>query len=279
MRQPYSSSAVVVGLLLVLGAGCAAPQSESVAPASEPTAEVSSEVGDERISLERDGLTLTAMPDSPKFPDATLSLEDLGASLEAGPSAFHFGVEGYELGVQTADAIENGLANSAKGQHIHLILDNGPYSAHYEPDVESELSDGRHVMLAFLSRSYHESVKEPSAYVIRQFTVGGDEAEEIDLAAPHLFYSRPKGIYKGADTAFLMLDFYLVNTTISPHGNRVRATINGTEFELTEWVPYVIEGLPLGDVEIALELVDADGNPVPGPFNQVTRTVTLEAGD
>ncbi len=134
-------------------------------------------------------------------------------------------------------------------------------------------------MLAFLSRSYHESVKEPSAFVVRQFTVGDGRAEPVDLDAPHLFYSRPKGTYVGDDARRLMLDFFLVNTTLSEDGNRVRATVNGTEFVFTDWTPYVIEGLPMGEVEITLELLDASGEAVPGRFNSVTRTVTLAPAD
>ena len=228
--------------------------------------------------------TLTVKPllDSPKFPGAALSLPSLeeGATLPAGEVAFAFDVTDYALGEQTADAGANGLANSADGQHIHLILNNDPYSAHYEASFSKELEDGHYVALAFLSRSYHESVKNPEAAVLTQFFVGEEGGEEkIDLAAPHLFYSRPKGTYKGADTEKLMLDFYLANTEISADGNKVRATINGQEFVFTDWVPYVIEGLPLGEVEIRLELIDAEGNTIPGPFNDVTRTVTLEAAD
>ncbi len=268
MRQPrfLSPHLALVLAVLVVGCGGAADDGESLAdhqaeqvPASEATDH---------------GITLTPMPDSPEFPGATLTLAE-SAERSGGANTFEFAVEGYELGSQTPDAGENGLANSGKGQHIHFIVDNGPYSAHYEPTAEVEMTEGSHVVLAFLSRSYHESVKEPSAYLLRQVQIGDGEADEIDLSGPHMFYSRPKGTYSGADTERLMLDFYLVNTEISATGNRVRATINGAEFEITEWVPHVIEGLPLGEVEIALELVDAAGNAVPGPFNQVTRTVTL----
>ena len=231
-------------------------------------------------TMERDGLKLTAMPDSPKFPGASLSLDGIedGQKLPSGTVAFNFAVENYELGTQTSDATTNGIANSGDGQHIHLILNNGPYSAHYGPTFEKEMEDGQYLMVAFLSRSYHESVKEPSALVVKSFSVGDAEPQEMEAGSQHMFYSRPKGVYKGDDTQKLMLDFYLFNTSISASGNKVRATINGTEFVLTEWVPYVIEGLPLGEVTIRLELIDAEGNLVPGPYNDVTRTVTLEAG-
>lgn len=150
--------------------------------------------------------------------------------------------------------------------------------AHYEPGFSKDLKAGRYVLLSFLSRSYHESVKHENAYELLQFTVGETDAPAADLSAPHLFYSRPKGTYKGADAQSILLDFYLVNCTLSEDGYKVKATINGTEFMLTKWMPYVIEGLPMGDIEITLELIDGAGNTVDSPFNPVTRTIELQAG-
>ncbi len=229
--------------------------------------------------VEESKITLSKFEDSPKFAEAKISLnkpavgqisEDTGKA----EVKFNFNVENYELGLQTDGAGENGLANSGNGQHIHFILDNAPYSAHYEPSFSKEIGEGHHVLLAFLSRSYHESVK--NAFLVQPVTVGEPQGEAPDLSAPHLFYSRPKGTYSGKDTEKLLLDFFLVNTEISETGNKVKATINGEEFTITEWVPYVIEGLDKGEVKIQLQLVDAEGNLIPGPFNDVTRTVTLE---
>jgi hypothetical protein len=167
-------------------------------------------------------------------------------------------------------------ANSAQGQHIHLILNNQPYTAHYGATFDQDLEDGHYVALSFLSRSYHESVKNPEAYVLRQFIVGETEGEPVDLTQPHMFYSRPKGTYTGADTKKVILDFYLVNLDLSPTGYKVRATINGEEFMITDWAPQFIEGLPMGQSTIKLELLDADGNLVNSPYNPVERTITLE---
>lgn len=272
-----STGLVLLAVLLpLLFLGCA-PAEE--APSEAPAAEAMPTAGGAVLSA--GGLTLTPMPDSPTFPDASVELHGIeqGANLEPGTTSMHFGVSNYELGVQTSDAASKGIANSADGQHIHLILNNGPYSAHYEESVETELTPGYYVLLAFLSRSYHESLKNPGASVLVDFTVGGEPAADVDFSAPHLFYSRPKGTYSGADIERLMLDFYLFNTELAADGNKVRATINGNEFLLTEWVPYLIEGLEPGTVTIQLELIDAEGNQIPGPFNRVTRTVTLEAGD
>ncbi|MEQ8471438.1 MAG: hypothetical protein RIC35_09640 [Marinoscillum sp.] len=217
-------------------------------------------------------------PASKDYPDAALSMSaPSGGEIVAGETTFTFRVDNYELGVQTPDAAGRGIANSGKGQHIHFILNNDPYSAHYEPEFKKELTEGKHIVLAFLSRSYHESVKNGNAFILKELTVGTpDSTESFDSTAQHLFYSRPKGTYSGADTEKLMLDFFLYNTSISPNGNKVRATINGEEHMITEWAPYYIEGLGKGEVTVQLELIDAAGNVIPGPFNTVTRKVTLE---
>ncbi len=239
-----------------------------------------SESGDEAANNDQDqGDVIIEMEElfSPSFEEAKLKLKSPRneSRISEGPVKFDFEVEGYELGAQTSDAATKGLANSAKGQHIHLILNNGPYSAHYDPSFEQELEDGHYVMLAFLSRSYHESVKSKGAYVARQFTVGDEEFVMNDLSTPHLIYSRPKGDYKGADTDNLLLDFYLLNCDLSPEGYTVLAEVNGQEFTITKWAPYVLKGLPKGKVDIKLTLLDKDGAAVISPFNPSIRSVNL----
>ena len=185
--------------------------------------------------------------------------------------AFSFDINNYQLGEQTVNKIESQLANSGKGQHIHFIVNNGPYSAHYTNNFKKKLNSDNNVILAFLSRSYHESVKNPNAFILTQ--IG---KSKIDLDNEFLFYSRPKGTYKGKDTEKLLLDFYLVNTTISSNGNKVKATINDTEFIITEWSPYYLEGLKKGEVKIKLELINSEGKLIDSPFNPSIRTVNLE---
>lgn len=227
---------------------------------------------------EQNPITLTKAPASPAYEDAVLTLvEPYPEKVSAEDSVnFDFLLTAYELGVQTDDATERGIANSGKGQHIHLIINNGPYSAHYEPKFKKKMEPGNYTILAFLSRSYHESVKNQNAFITKQLTVGDVEPVNVDFSDQHMFYSRPKGTYSGNDTKKLLLDFYLLNNTLSKDGNKVKATINGKEFIIDEWVPYYIENAPLGELTVSLELIDKDGNYVAGPFNKVTRKVTLE---
>ena len=214
-------------------------------------------------------ITITKVKGSPEFPNAKIKLNT--PTLVDNGYQFSFDVNQYELGMQTLKDFDYQLANSAKGQHIHFIVNNGPYSAHYEDTFTKQFEDSSNVILAFLSRSYHESVKNSNAYILTQ--VGEDE---IDLNKEFLFYSRPKGTYSGMDTENLLLDFYLVNTEISNTGNKVRATINNTQFIIDEWVPYNIKGLPKGEIKIKLELIDTFGNLIETPFNPSERTVILE---
>lgn len=227
-------------------------------------------------------ITLTKLEGSPAFSEASLAMQGEPTMNEDGTYTFNFEVDGYELGAQTEAPMA--MANSGKGQHIHLIVDNDPYEAHYEPTATTDkLSEpGNHVVLAFLSRSYHESVKNlesPSSFVLGQYQTGDGEYEEADFSAPHLFYSRPKGTYVGEDTKNLLLDFFVLNADLGPEGYKVRATINGQEFMLEEWAPYVLNGLPMGELSVKLELLDAEGKPVPGPFNTVERTVMLKEAE
>ena len=215
-------------------------------------------------------IKLTKLEGSPPYLNAKISTASISSDNET-EYVFSFDISNYELGAQTKNDIESQLANSAKGQHIHFIVNNGPYSAHYTNNFKKKLEKDNNVILAFLSRSYHESVKNPNAFILTQ--IGENK---IDLNKEFLFYSRPKGIYKGKDTEKLLLDFYLINTTISPNGNKVKATINDAEFIITEWAPYYLEGLPKGEVKIKLELINSDGKLVDSPFNPSVRTVILE---
>ena len=220
-------------------------------------------------SKELQNITLTKVVGSPEYENASLNVKAI--EMVDKESKFSFNIENYDLGVQTSKNFDYQLANSAKGQHIHFIVNNGPYSAHYTDSFSKGFGKESNVILAFLSRSYHESVKNKDAYILTQ--VG---ESDIDLENEFLFYSRPKGTYKGADTENLLLDFYLVNTEISKNGNKVRATIQDTEFIIDEWAPYYIEGLPKGEINIKLELIDSSGNLIKTPFNPSIRNVILE---
>lgn len=228
-------------------------------------------------------IKITAV-ESPEFDDSMLQMlspMENESNMDGKAVKFSYNVKNYDLAAQTIDADIKNCANSAKGQHIHLILNNQPYTAHYNAEFTQDLDEGHYVALSFLSRSYHESVKSYGASNIRQFTVGRAPKDEeiVDLSDPHMFYSRPKGTYTGDDAKKLLLDFYLLNVELSENGNKVRATINGEVFMIDKWQPFFIEGQEMGEMTVKLELLDAKGELIPSPYNPVERTVTLKEGD
>ncbi len=275
----------LLGLAIV--ASCSSPATsdenqEEVIDLSDDGGITAEPENDAPESYEKDGLKVYPFEGSPEFKTAELTRNSPADNMKAanGKVAFDFGVTNYELGAQTEGAGTNGLANSDKGQHIHLIVDNGPYSAHYDAKFEKEFEPGHHVAIAFLSRSFHESVKNGKSATIFQFTTGKDQPETtpVDLNAPMLFYSRPKGEYNGAGAQKILLDFYVANAELEPDGYSVIVTVNEkTEFILDTWQPYLIEGLPMGENTINLKMIDAQGNLADSPMNDVTRTFTLSA--
>jgi len=215
---------------------------------------------------------LTPFTQSPAFTDATIT------NMVYKEGKFSFEVSNYELGAQTADADSKMCANSGKGQHIHLIVDKEPYAAKYVNEFEHTVTDGTHHILAFLSRSYHESIKTKTAHLAQKVTVeSGSITDATDIKDPMLFYSRPKGTYIGKqNTDKIMLDFYLCNIDISEDGNYVEANINGEIQKITKWQPYFIEGLPMGENYVGLVIKDKDGKELDIPLNPVKRIFTLK---
>jgi len=217
-------------------------------------------------------VSLKPMPATTEFPDAAIT----DWRYEGGK--FMYKTTGYEFAVPTPDADQLMCANSGKGQHAHLIINNEPYIAKYEPTFEQELPDGDHHILTFLSRSYHESIKTPAAHRAVMATVkDGAFTKTTPVTEPMLFYSRPKGTYTGKkNTENVMLDFYPVNAELGAE-YQVQAIVNGGEPMLIDkWQPYYLQGLPMGENTVELTLMK-DGEKVDAPLNPVTRTFTLEA--
>jgi len=224
---------------------------------------------------------------SEEFPDAQLSMGNTTTSM-SGDSVkvtFNFNVKNYDLKGQTSDSVKGICSNSDKGQHIHFILDNSPYAALYEPKHDVTIAKNtEHYLLAFLSRSYHMSLKNKNAAVLYHFKVDENgKLQKLDVPnTPMVFYSRPKGDYLGNDTQNVLLDFYVWNTTLGG-SNKVKANINSggrdTSIMITEWKPYFLKNLAMGKNSITLTMLDNSGNKVTGDNTEVTREFNLAEGE
>ncbi|MBP8822682.1 MAG: hypothetical protein KBH07_03455 [Flavobacteriales bacterium] len=269
MTMKYQALTLVGTLLL---AACGNPGTETApppAPAPDTLAAAPAARPDV-VAPANATLKLTVAPPATAFPDATLKLDTMVPGKKTMDVKFTYAVGGFELKAQTPDAATRGCANSKDGQHIHFILNNKPYKAEYTAGFTEKADPGRNVVLSFLSRSYHESLKHNAAVVVNTFTMPGTSADSTAFDAaqdPTLFYSRPKGDYKQLDGDKMLLDFYLLNTDLTDKDYSVRATIDGEVWTINKWEAYFIEGLALGKHTVRLELVDKEGNLVPGPFN------------
>ena len=142
-------------------------------------------------------VALASVSPSPEFPKASLTVKSVKADKAGKDSAkvtFTFEVKDYELKLQTTDNGTKNCNNSDKGQHIHFILDNGPYKALYEPTNDVTLAnDGKdHYLVAFLSRSYHESVKSPGAAIVYHFKI--DEKGNMSSGCHNFAFAELKRI-------------------------------------------------------------------------------------
>ncbi len=228
----------------------------------------------------KEKLTIEPLQETNDFPNAALTITKVNTTMheDSVKVTFDFEVSNYELTKQTEDMHAEHAANSAEGQHIHFILDNKPYVALYKPTHTVTLAkDTEHTLLVFLSRSYHLSVKSENASALLKFKIDKNgQYQKLDTPTePMLFYSRPKGEYKGKDTENVLLDFYVKNLKLSPSDYKVKVEVKDTSFTVDAWSPYLIKGAGTGDLEVKISLIDPQGNNVNGTYGEIERASKL----
>lgn len=270
---------ILAGLVLVFAVGCKDQQ-----PKEEPKAEEAEAVEEVEAPAEKAEGASDSQPahsssipgtenqllhdqDVPEVAMAITAPKD-GEVLESGESVeVSFDVTNYRTGKEI-------------GQHVHLIVDNNPYIAHYDastPVVLENLAPGTHTLRAFPARHYHLSLKEGEVFKTLTFHVKEKSADySFDRTKPYITYSRPKGSYGEEAAKSLLLDFYVQNVELGKDA-KVIYGVNGETTELTEWKPVLLPPLEPGEHEITLKLVDMDGKPmVNGGFNDTTRKITVK---
>ena len=183
-------------------------------------------------------------------------------------------------------------ATATGSQHVHLILDNRPYTPIYDLKKPIKLGDllgpdplteGQHVLVAFPSRANHESVKSKDLPAIVDFWVGKKGEAIFDAKKPALIYSRPKGDYKGDMANHVLVDFQVANVTLAEGKEHVHVFVSGPgiDKELSAKAekfgpPFYLDNLHNGTYTIKLELMDGSMKTIPGPWNSTTRTIRVD---
>lgn len=171
------------------------------------------------------------------------------------------------------------------GPHVELFLDNQPYDSIYDISQSinlENLTPGTHTLRAFAARPWHESFKNEGAYAQVTFHIFAKTDENAPAKnQPLLTYGSPMGTY-GAEP--VLLDFHLTDTPLHQVAQanpaiadwQVQYTINGESLTLKNWEYIYIEGLKPGQNWVQLALVDDEGQPIEGVFNNTVRLIEYD---
>ncbi len=197
-------------------------------------------IDDELVVLEQDGVILTEIK----------SQNNAAASIHLNTNQFKEGVNALNFKVE-------GITS-----YNIAYLANNYLLSEYSTDVfEKEFMYGNNVFLAFLTDENKVSVKNNNGSVLKNAVVGGAE-NMFEMNQEHLFYYLPESVSEQP-----VLDFYLVNSSLSKDGNKVKVIINSTEFIIDKWAAYQITGLSNLENTIRIQLINNEGNLIDGPFN------------
>lgn len=222
-----------------------------------------------------------------------ISLPKIGQANLNNPVWVQCRLDGYALGAATQNQRAEELPVCKLGQSLHVVVDNHPYfpiadqsvdpfnedgyyfDTSYKFPIPYSLDPGIHTIRVFPARSYGESLKHEKAFQVSYFYVGTPaNGPDTNLMGPYLTYNEPSNHCPLSEKKPVLLDFYISNCELTPDGYKVRVIIDGTaKRTLTSWQPYYIYGLRKGSHTVRLQLLDELGEPVPGAFNDVERTI------
>ena len=211
------------------------------------------------------------------------------------PAWIQFRLRGYALGTDSQFPREFEVFNSSRGQTVHFVIDNRPYfpmigyridpfdeegnyyEAQFKFQIPFTLEPGFHTIRAFPARSFGESLKSEGCYAASFFYVKNKSSATVNLDKPYFTYNGPNNTQRLREKEPVLLDFYLSNCELTKDGYKIRMTIDKvTTRLLTKWIPYYIYGLKKGVHEIRMQLIDKKDMEVPGNFNDVVQTFTIE---
>ncbi len=210
---------------------------------------------------------------------------------KANPVWVQVRLEGYSLGTNSSFPRAKQIANSDRGQSLHIVVDDKPYFPVSSPGIDPydevsdyfvqsykfllpfDLKDGIHTLRIYCARSFGESLKNAGSFDSVYFYVGKkDNQKSVDLDGPMLTYNEPSMRFFYEVGTPILLDFFISNCELSEDGYKVKVVIDDIHEEvLTNWQPYYIYGLKRGKHKINLELLGPTNEPVGSPYNSTNR--------
>lgn len=170
-----------------------------------------------------------------------------------------------------------GMCMAECGNSLHFMLDNEPFEVQHDPNhphVFKDVRPGTHTIRVYLANRMHEAIRGTLAIVT--FSVAYPDGENRPAyGAPLLTYNLPQGEYLGVDAGDIAVDYLVSNVRLAPGSNKVAYYVNGRRFFVTDGAPRHLKELPPGYHTIRMELQDANGDLIQGPFNSVERTILV----
>jgi hypothetical protein len=157
------------------------------------------------------------------------------------------------------------------GKHIALWIPSKGIQRIMSADHTTKLKPGSFTTLSFLCDEDGLSIKQPEAYALRSFTV--DKHTEVNYSDSALVIINSTN----QNTSFTpLLDFYLANTNISKEGNKLKLSIDSSEFQIHNWSAYKINGLAKGKHKIKIQLVNHQGEIFKSPFTADSTEIVVK---
>lgn len=168
---------------------------------------------------------------------------------------------------QTANEDKQIAFDVDKKQEVNLAFSiNNSSVKSYPLSSSIDLLDGNNVLLLFAVDARGISMKSEKTIYLQNHYIG-EGSHNFDAESPHLFLNLPNRKEYRSSEHGLILDFVSVNQELNPKGNQVEVLLDDIRVYLPYWQAYRIEGLEVGKHRIKIRLIDADGNWIPGPFN------------
>lgn len=171
-----------------------------------------------------------------------------------------------------------GLHLAQGGQSLHFKLNDEPFQVRYNGNrahVFKNVPPGTHTVRMYAANKMHEAI--PGTLSVVTFSVGHHDGANAPVPGqPLLTTNLPQGEYLGVDAASVTLDFLVTNAALSPGGYQVAYYVDGRRFLVQDHCgPRHLTNLDPGFHRIKVQLQDANGDVIPGPFNTTERTILV----
>lgn len=216
------------------------------------------------IILERNGIKLTEFTDYPPLSDVKTMVTTQNQTFKMGVNNVEFSNTYFNLSERTAEEKKHGLNLFEGGQFLGVLKTNNVQQKVIGSAVEVDVSKGDNFYLCYLSRSYNLSLKNKNASFL--FKINADPSgcySETNLSDTVIALLEPRGEIKKVKSEHILLDFYLKNISLN-NGNYVVVNIDGTEFTLNKWAPFIVSGLKTGKHTVSLIFKTKDGKTIEG---------------